>query len=246
MICFLTSCTSDDRGRLNTQNGFTDELRKALTAPCAVLFVCSDPDVPELTDRFAGEVRDSFTDAGFVFTDFTVLDRRNADKASKLVESAGLIILGGGHVPTQNRFFREIDLKRLLRGYDGVLIGISAGSMNSAETVYAQPELPGEASDPHYERFLSGLGLTNTMLLPHYQDCKDEVLDGLGVYADITYPDSMGRQFYAICDGSYLLCRNGREELRGEAYLIADGVLTKLLSDGETLALTQNRALGKV
>lgn len=237
MVCFLTSVTSNDETHLNVQNDFLDELRAELAAPCAFLFICSDPDSPERTDRFAASVRDSFTDAGFVFTDFTVLDRRNQTLASELVENAGLIVLGGGHVPTQNRFFREIRLRELLHGFDGVLIGISAGSMNSAETVYAQPERPGEAVDPAYQRFLPGLGLTRTMLLPHYQDCKDDVLDGLRVFEDVAYPDSTGRRFYAICDGSYLLVRGGREELRGEAYLIADGTLTRLQGDGETTTL---------
>ena len=237
MICFLTSDTSIDGERLNERNGFVEELRKELPAPCELLFVCSNPDVPELTDYFAGEVRDSLVNTGFSFNGFTVLDHRNAQNTSKLVENAGLIILGGGHVPTQNRFFREIGLKEALRGFGGVLVGISAGSMNAAETVYAQPEMPGEALDPDYERFLPGLGLTKTMLLPHYQDCKNDVLDGLRVYEDITYPDSMGRCFYAICDGTYLLCRGGREELHGEAYVIENGVLTPLQKDGETMTL---------
>ncbi|MBO4916122.1 MAG: Type 1 glutamine amidotransferase-like domain-containing protein, partial [Oscillospiraceae bacterium] len=219
MICFLTSVTSNDGRRLNTQNGFADELRKAVPQPCEFLFVCSDPDVPEKTDFFAAEVRDSFTDAGFAFTGFTVLDRRNAQSASKLVKKAGLIVLGGGHVPTQNRFFTEIGLRELLSGHNGVVVGISAGSMNAAETVYAQPELPGEAKDPDYRRFLKGLGLTRTMLLPHYQEYRNDILDGMRVYEDITYPDSRGRRFYAICDGSWLLVRDGAEELRGEAYL---------------------------
>lgn len=239
MVCFLTSTASNDEAHLhlNTQNGFVDELRAELTAPCAFLFICSDPDLPERTDCFAASVRDSFTNAGFAFTDFTVLDRRNQRDASKLVENAGLIVLGGGHVPTQNRFFREIRLRELLRGFNGVLVGISAGSMNAAETVYAQPERPGEAVDPAYQRFLPGLGLTETMLLPHYQDCKDDILDGLRVFEDVTYPDSMGRRFYAVCDGSFLLLRGGREELRGEAYLIANGVLRRLQGEGERTAL---------
>ena len=46
-----------------------------------------------------------------------------------------LIILAGGHVPTQNRYFQEINLKSLLKNYQGVILGISAGTMNSAETV---------------------------------------------------------------------------------------------------------------
>jgi len=31
--------------------------------------------------------------------------------------------------------------------------------MNCADTVYAQPEEPGEAVDPDYQRFIPGLGL---------------------------------------------------------------------------------------
>ena len=40
---------------------------------------------------------------------------------------------------------------------------------------------------------------------------------------DITYPDSYGREFYALKDGSYVLIENGTTTLFGEAYLIKDG-----------------------
>ena len=66
------------------------------------------------------------------------------------------------------------------------------------------------------------------MLLPHYQAFKDETLDGLLLYAEIACPDSMGRTFYAIPDGSYLLIEGGREKLRGEAYKIKDGAITQI------------------
>jgi len=109
--------------------------------------------------------------------------------------------------------------------------------MNSAEVVYAQPEYEGEAVDPEYQRFLSGLGLTKTMLLPHYQELKNEILDGMRLFEDITFADSEGRTFYAIPDGSYLFIDGEREELRGEAYMIRDGRMTKIASDGEMVAL---------
>ena len=38
-------------------------------------------------------------------------------------------------VPTQNAFFHKIRLPELLRDYGGVVLGISAGSMNMAATV---------------------------------------------------------------------------------------------------------------
>ena len=48
--------------------------------------------------------------------------------------------------------------------------------MNSADIVYSQPEEEGEAVDPAYQRFLTGLNLTKTNLLPHYQEnaCQQE------------------------------------------------------------------------
>ena len=140
-------------------------------------------------------------------------------------------------MPTQNRFFNAIGLKALLAGWEGVLIGISAGTMNSAETVYAQPELPGEATDPRYERFLPGLGLTKVNVLPHYQLVKDEVLDGLRVFEDVTYPDSFGRCFYALPDGSFLYLQEGKTELRGEAWRIAEGRCEKVCENGGVLVL---------
>ena len=109
-----------------------------------------------------------------------------------------------------------------------MLLGISAGTMNCAELVYAQPEEAGEAVDPGYRRFLPGLGLTKRMILPHYQEIKDELLDGLRVMEEIAYPDSVGRQFLLFPDGTYLYLENGNEEIRGEAFFLADGKLSRV------------------
>ncbi len=238
MICFLTSRTDlSGHEELNPANRFIDELRRVLPNPCRALNICSDPDSWVKTNFYASMTSLYFENAGFRFDSFRVLDGRNADRAEELVRNADLLILSGGHVPTQNRFFRQIGLRELMEDYDGVVVGISAGSMNSADLVYAQPEEEGEAIDPVYRRFLTGLGLTKTMLLPHYQEVKDDVLDGLRLFEEITCPDSMGKCFYAIPDGSYLFIENGREELRGEAWQIRDGVISQISATGEVVPL---------
>jgi len=238
MVCFLTSRPDDpDTGGLNPANRFPDELRRHFPEHCRALYVCSDPETWEGTDHYAAAIRTCFEKAGFPFERFDTLDGRNEDRAAELVSSSDLIVLAGGHVPTQNRFFRKIGLRETLRAFPGVIIGISAGSMNCAETVYAQPEEAGEAIDPAYERFLPGLGLTETTLLPHYQMVKGDILDGLRVFEDIAYPDSMGRTFYAIPDGSYLLIGPGGEELRGEAYELRDGRIRRITGEGEAFTL---------
>ena len=238
MIYFLTSspCVVDSPA-LNPVNGFVDELKKALPSPCRALFIASDPDNRERTYRFYNDMSGSFAEIGIPFAQADVLIRENQDQCEELIANAQLIILCGGHVPTQNAFFQELSLRERLQNWDGVVIGVSAGSMNSAEVVYVQPEEPGEAVDPHFQRFLPGLGLTRHMILPHYQREKDGWLDGMRLYEDITYPDSVGHRFYTMVDGTYLLGRDGREELRGEAYLIQDGSIRQISQEGETIAL---------
>ena len=238
MIAFLTSSHNiEGQPDLNPANSFAAELLKAVPRPCRGLAIGSDPDDYERTDIFCHSVREGFEVSGVVFADYQILDRRNQDRTAELVQDADLIVLMGGHVPTQNRFFGEIHLRELLADYDNVIVGISAGSMNSADVVYAQPELEGEAVSPEYQRFLSGLKLTKTMLLPHYQKVKDDMLDGLRLFEDITFADSMGRKFYVMPDGSYLYVCNGREELRGEAWLIEDGVMRKISEEGDIVIL---------
>ena len=229
MVYFLTSSPFlPDACLLNPANGQIGRMREAIPNPCAGLFICSDPERHDFTDRIADDMRRAFGAAGFGFTAWRVLDSRSADRAAALVRGAGLIVLAGGHVPTQNAFFRKIGLAGLLRGFDGVLTGISAGTMNCCDPVYAQPEAPGEALDPAFRRFLPGLGVTRAMILPHYGMAKYDYVDGLRLIEDITFPDSMGRVFYALPDGSYLLGSGGREVIYGEAYRIRDGRLERV------------------
>lgn len=239
MILFLTSspCVPNaDRAVLNPANGFVDRLKAVLPPQPKCLFICSDPDSPEHTDRFGQDIAAAFTEAGMEFKEFTALDRRNDENARALIWESDLIILAGGHVPTQNAYFNEIQLSALLENYQGVLMGISAGSMNSAWQVYLQPEEPGE-SDPEFQRFATGLGLTDINILPHYQQVKDYTLDGLRLFEDITYADSMGHSFLALVDGSYLYNDGEGELLFGEAYTIEDGILEQISQENDVTLL---------
>lgn len=239
MVNFLTSSPfTPGTPYLNPANGFLDALQRVLPKRSDALFICADPYRPADTDHIAGDIRLALEHEGYCFSAFRVLDGRNEGDAAGLVQNAGLMIFAGGHVPTQNAFFQKIDLKGCMKAFDGVLIGISAGTMNCADLVYAQPEEEGEAISPQYRRWLPGLSVTRTMLLPHYQMVKDSSVDGLKLFDEITLPDSIGRTFYAIPDGSYLLGQNGREILFGEAHRIRDGRMEQMIRENEALALS--------
>ena len=239
MIAFLTSSPciyGAPRAILNPENSFVDNLFSCLPKHPRCLFICSAPDDPGFTDRVSGEMAAAFEEAGMTFASLAKLDRRNQEAAQMLIWQSDFIILSGGHVPTQNAFFQEIDLKKLLKNYQGVLLGISAGTMNAAARVYVQPEEQGE-SVPEFVRFLPGLGITKINVLPHYQQVKDYFLDGKRLFEDITFADSFGENFFVFVDGTYLLIEDGCTTLYGEALLLRDGCMKQLSESGDIVIL---------
>lgn len=239
MAVFLTSSPTGplDRSRLvdglDRKNYFVENLRKYWKDDSRCLMIAASPNAYEMNEEMAGFFCGALKKSGFSPAVFDLWDARTQEASEEVLHSYDVIFLGGGHVPTQNDFFGKISLREHIQNFKGIIIGISAGTMNSAETVYAQPELPGESADPAYERYLQGLGLTKTMILPHYQMVKDHELDGRRLMEDITYGDSYGKHFLALPDGSYLLIADGEETIWGEAYQITDGVLEKICEDGE-------------
>ncbi len=223
--------------KLNPANGFVDKLSGLIPHPCRCLFISSDRDNRPFTESHGYAIKRSFEASGFAFSDYILLDGRNEDEAKELISSSQLIILAGGHVPTQNRFFTQINLRELLRGFEGIILGISAGSMNSAEEVYVQPEEAGESIDPDFIRFAEGLALCKAQILPHYNQVRDNYLDGRRLFEDITYGDSFGKCFTVLPDGSYVLCSKGKEEVFGEAYSIENGSIKKLCENGESIKM---------
>ena len=230
MICFLTSRIDlPGTENMDPANGLIEHLRAYYPEHCHAVYICSDPDNFDKVDSYAVGTARIMENEGFFFETFDTLDNRNPEQAEELIRKADLIILSGGHVPTQNRFFKKIGLREILNDYNGIVIGISAGSMNSADVVYSMPEIEGEAVDPDYRRFLVGLDLTKTMIIPHYYSTMNDTLDGMRVFEDIAYLDSIGKIFIALPDGSYLFIKDDREQIMGDAFRIENGELTQIL-----------------
>ena len=239
MTVFMTSSPciiGAERAILSPANGFIDNLKAALPPRPRALFVCSNPDTPGETDNFGRDICGAIVEAGIAVSKWSVLDGRNEKDAQLLIWQSDLIVLAGGHVPTQNLFFQKIGLSKLLKNYQGVILGISAGSMNCARRVYAQPEEPGE-SRPDFRRFYPGLGLSEINILPHYQQVKDRMIDGKRLFEDVTYVDSIGNNFLSLVDGSYVLERGGETTLYGEAYALTNGKFFQISHEDEIVPL---------
>ena len=247
MILFMTSSPCDDHVPAGVhlpciffeKNDFVKNLRDHWKPDSRLVVICSDAHNASLNDEMCDTFTKCFNYHGLTVSSSVMLDGRNERDAASLIALSDAIVLGGGHVPTQNEFFKRIGLCKLLRGYTGVIMGISAGSMNCMDTVYAQPELPGESVDPDYKRFIPGLGISRVQVLPHYQMVKDNILDSRRLYEDITFGDSFGRSFYVLVDSSYVMRKDDRYTLWGEGYRIHDGQMEQICRDGEHITISE-------
>lgn len=241
MTLYLTgSPTRFGEPSFTTDNGFLADVKASLAAVTGpdrkprVLLVSAAPDDKGFTDSVKKGMSQCIHRSGIQTASITMLERRNAKKAQELVRQADWVILCGGHVPTQNKFIHEIGLRELLKGYEGVVMGCSAGSMNCAEDVYSHPEMPGEATDPDYKRWLKGLGLTDINLVPHFEQVRYAQVDGLRLFEDIAFPDSWGHRFYTFRDGGYVKVKDSRATLYGEAFEITRGAMHRVSEENKT------------
>lgn len=221
---------------LLADNGLIDNLKKSWVENSGVMIICASPYEYEKNDSVCACLKEAFPMSGLSISYIDKCDGRNEELVERL-EDMDVILLSGGHVPTQNAFMKKLGLKERLSRFKGILISWSAGSMNCASNVYASPEIEGEAVDPQYQRWISGLGITDINIFPHYQLLKNEYLDGLRVMEDITYADSYSHEILAINDGSYIIIENGKETLYGEAYSIMNGKIKMICRNNGSVEL---------
>ena len=87
--------------------------------------------------------------------------------------------------------------------------------------------------DPDFVKFAPGLGLTDVNILPHYQQVHKYILDGMRLYEDIAYSDSMGHTFYPMVDGAYYYQDDSHAVFYGKVGRLQEGVLKWICKEGK-------------
>ncbi|MCR5556932.1 MAG: EAL domain-containing protein [Butyrivibrio sp.] len=208
--------------------GFFDDLKKEWPDSAKLLYVPADPDADKEIKNQLQRVLDAFEFKDIPVKDVKILKNESGQALSKLISWSNVIYLSGGHAPTQLAYMKRIGLKDALTNYKGLVIGLSAGSCNAAYSVYLIPEREGEAVDPNFVRFSAGLDLTNVQIIPHMDYVKGKTIDGKDYLNDVVIPDSYGRRFYLITDGSYFKVKDGKTSFVGIGDIIEDGDIKTL------------------
>lgn len=224
--------------QMNNINGVVDKIKSVLSGNEKMIFFVSNPTDYEKNDYYARMTFESFRKSGFVFNSEVIIDDRFNGNIANEVKSADLILLAGGKTETQMKFFEKIGLKDILKNYNGVIIGQSAGAMNLAVEVLCPPEDEEEIGGTYK---WPGLSKTSISVEPHFVlDVTDEL--------DIKLREellkiSSDRRLYAICDGTHIYIDDTSATLSGEAYLIENGSIIKINDNGMTLDIGSNKLI---
>lgn len=205
--------------KIDNNNGFITLVKKYLKNNSAILFIASTKDDFEKVDMYSDLLFESLKLSGIVFDEYNVLDNRTINKAQEYINKADFIFLSGGDTFLQSEFFKEFKLKELLKGFNGIIVGQSAGSINMAKNVFNSPE-QGENSEPIC---FEGLGLTEINIEPHWKTDTSKFDEYEKYQREYILEESKKRDIYALCDGSYITIIDNEINMYGEIYKIKNG-----------------------
>ncbi len=218
------------------KNNFLKNLKKTIKNRKKFVLVASDPDNYERNDLFLQMDIEALKLSGLTFEEYLVLDGRAKENITSILENCDLIFLCGGNTLMQNKFFNSICLKEYLKDIDSVIVGISAGSINSAKNVYNSPESEEDLKNSPY---LKGLELTNINIEPHFilENLSD---DNKELQRNAILKESYNRTIIALTDGAYILQTNNECKLYGESYKIKNGIIDKICDNDEWVILNDS------
>ncbi len=225
--------------KLNNTNHFVDRLRRACPRINTITYIASSPADYTKCDEHCNRLMANLKLDGFAPKKMYLVDYRCNFDIRQAIMSSDIVFLTGGHVPTQNKFMKEIGLREILADYQGVVIGQSAGSMNSADIVYVQPEEPEDFADKNFQIQITGLGLTRINVMPHINNAHTFQYDGVSVY-DMCLEDSKKIYHYGIVDSGFIEIDDSRAVSFGETWLFKDGVAKKLCDNGMAVEVSEN------
>ena len=202
------------------ENGFGNEVSEIFHQKIKdrnrFAFVASEFEkIPEKTDKYFRFFLAMFEECGIHFKETYVVDgRMTAEEAQRAVLEADVIWLSGGDTPTQFNYLKKYGLDNVIKQHKGVIIGMSAGTINLAETAICT------LSCGHYKQEIyKGLGCVNVSVEPHFviDNVSDELLELSQKYI-----------IYGLCDESIIICTDEELEFVGEVYKISGGAVERL------------------
>lgn len=201
-------------------NGFDEEtadiFRQKITNRNKFAFVASEfEQMHEKTDKYFGFFLNMFEEVGIHFEESYVIDgRMDKGDAQKKLSEADVIWISGGDTPKEFGYLIKYGLDAIIKQHDGVIIGMSAGSINMAKTSICTV-----SCGHHKQEIYNGLSCVDISVEPHF-DIHNVSNELIGL--------SYKYLIYGLCDESFIVYSDNKIEFFGEIYKLSQGNIERL------------------
>ena len=194
---------------------FTNCLKSLQFKTDKFVFVASDFYSHHTTDNYFHYFYNMFLKENIKFTNTSIIDSRmTPEQAQSEIFSASVLWLSGGDTKQEYEYWKEYNLLDAIKQYNGIVIGMSAGTLNLAKTVVCSTSFENDEQITY-----TGIGAVDITVKSHFDENVD--LEKLKKV-------SQQSPFYLMTDESFIVCNNEKTEFYGDIYKMEHGILKKV------------------
>ena len=211
-INYLFSDISKEQGFNEIQREY---LKKDIKNNDTIVFIATTFDDYEKNDLYYNNLIKHFKNIDITFNKAYLIDNRVAkDLAKDYILKSNIIFLMGGDAKKQIDSVKEYDLFEILKSKEGIILGVSAGSMNQSSRVVYKNDYNNYVIEDY-----EGLGYIDINIYPHLDFNNIDYLKEVFEVSNYT-------KTVALPNDSFIRIENNNIDFVGEYYTLQNSKIT--------------------
>lgn len=211
-INYLFSGISKEQGFNKVQKEY---LKKDIKNNYTITFIATTFDDYENNDLYYNNLIKHFKNIDITFNKAYLIDNRvDKDLAKDYILKSNIIFLMGGDTKKQIDSVKEYDLFEILKSKEGIILGVSAGSMNQSSHVVYKNDYNNYVIEDY-----EGLGYIDINIYPHLDFNNIDYLKEVFEVSNYT-------KTVALPNDSFIRIENNNIDFVGEYYTIQNSKIT--------------------
>lgn len=211
-INYLFSGISKEQGFNKVQKEY---LKKDIKNNYTITFIATTFDDYENNDLYYNNLIKHFKNIDITFNKAYLIDNRvDKDLAKDYILKSNIIFLMGGDAKKQIDSVKEYDLFEILKSKEGIILGVSAGSMNQSSRVVYKNDYNNYVIEDY-----EGLGYIDINIYPHLDFNNIDYLKEVFEVSNYT-------KTVALPNDSFIRIENNNIDFVGEYYTIQNSKIT--------------------
>lgn len=211
-INYFFSDISKEQGFNEIQREY---LKKDIKNNDTIVFIATTFDDYEKNDLYYNNLIKHFKNIDITFNKAYLIDNRvDKDLAKDYILKSNIIFLMGGDTKKQIDSVKEYDLFEILKSKEGIILGVSAGSMNQSSRVVYKNDYNNYVIEDY-----EGLGYIDINIYPHLDFNNIDYLKEVFEVSNYT-------KTVALPNDSFIRIENNNIDFVGEYYTIQNSKIT--------------------